>query len=602
MNQHAPTSPTLRTPLLQPRPIALAVIAMALSACGGGGTDATTAVVPGVVAAVQPQSIAGTVVDGYIAGATINCRKAGILVATTASDSAGRYSFNLASGQSCDTIESVGGVDVGLTPNDTSDDVPGPQGVLRTPVPTGSTSVANLIASPLSTLVAALVDAGSTPAAAQAQVRTSLGLPASADLLGTDPASDASLFKANAVVAQLVEQTADALAAVGGITSAVGRQALAKAASDALAARLSSMNMAALVQVPGALTPSSPLVGLIEQAASNAKANASVAAALQTLNPSTFAALATPLVASATGKVNGATSVADVVARAKTIDDQDRTAAVLGPLSGLVDNTATNAQAVLQDIAAALAAADAGGTNQPIALTIGGESASATASGGLSNYALLVDNQIRLICPSSSSTVTLADFESAGGVTIPTEVSCISFALAKSSLNTQLSSTAIEAPLAVEVSDATRTFQAIIDRVSLTVDVTGNVVATLPAGAKLWVYGKTATTETTSPLLVTLANTGLEIVSSATGTISFSFDRLFEVIGSAAAPGSALDILAANRVTNGTYDVTIAIGTLRVARNAVPTPALAALRAVTLRAGGQSVTGHSFKGKVTVTP
>jgi len=64
-------------------------------------------------------------------------------------------------------------------------------------------------------------------------------------------------------------------------------------------------------------------------------------------------------------------------------------------------------------------------------------------------------------------------------------------------------------------------------------------------------------------------------------------------------------VLAQNRVSDGTYDVTMALGTLRVARSTSasdPAPVLAALRAVTLRAGSQSVTGYSFKGKATVTP
>src|SRR5690606_1575905 len=104
---------------------------------------------------------------------------------------------------------------------------------------------------------------------------------------------------------------------------------------------------------------------------------------------------------------------------------------------------------------------------------------------------------------------------------------------------------------------------------------------------------------------VALAGSGLQIVSTTSGTISFNFDRLFEVINTSAAPGSALDTLAANRVNSGSYDVTMALGTLRVARATSPSdpaPAMAGLHTVTLHAGNQSVTGHGFAGKVAVTP
>jgi len=602
----APSTPPQhrrRAPIL--RPLALAAVTLALAACGGGGGDSDPLPPPGGgTGPVQAQSISGTVVDGYIAGATVNCRKAGALVATATTNASGAYTFNLPAGQACDTIEASGGIDVGLTPNDPTDDVAAPYGSMRVPVPTGSTAIAGLVASPLSTLVQALVDAGSTPEAAQAQVKTSLGLPSALDLLHTDPAGDAALYKANNVVGQLIHQLADALAGAGGVVSATGLAALADAATDALAAKLSTLTLAGLTQAPDALTPTSPLFELVTLAATNAKAEPAVATALQNLNPATFAALAAPIVASATADVNAATGVSDVVARVNDIDDRDRAATMLAALKGLVDNTAADPQAVLDQVSAALAAAD-GGTDQPVSITIGGETANATAAGGLSNYAQLVNDEVTLHGPSGTTTATLADFESSAGVTVPQELQSISFALQKSAINTQLSSTPMEAPLAMEVTDSTRVFQAIIDRVSLSVDVDGRVVASLPSGAKLWVYGKTATTETTSPLIVTLSGPGLQIVSSLGGEIWYSFDQLFAVIDSAAAAGSALDVLARNRVSNGTFDVTMALGSLRTARATSPsdpTPTLAALRAVTLRAGSQSVTGHGYKGKVVVTP
>ncbi len=584
------------------RPLALAAASLVLAACGGGGGGGGGAPAP-----VLPQSISGVVVDGYIVGATVSCLKAGTSVATTTSDSTGKYAFALAAGQSCDTVQSVGGIDVGITPGDPADDIPAPAGAIRAPVPTGSASVANLVISPLTTLVQTLIASGASADTAQTQVRTALGLPAGLDLLRTDPAGDAALYKATVLVGQLVGQVANALAAVGGIEDAARRQALAAAANQALAARMSSLNVAALVQTPDALTPGSPLFGVIEQAATNAKGG-SAGSALASLNPSAFAAMAAPMVAAATRSVYDATSVADAVARANAIVDRDRAATVLGALASLATKAPANTQetqGVLDALAAALAAADGSGTDHSVPITVGGTTVSAVVAGTLSNYALLAGDQVVLQAPLGSTTAKLADFEGGAGVAVPDELVGIGFTLQKSAVNAQFPAGAThEVSLALQVTDATRTFQAIVDKVEISVDA-GKVVARLLTGARLWVYGKTATSETTSPLIVQLAGNGLQIVSNSAGANSFSFDRLFETIGSAAAPGSALDVLATSRVKSGSYDVIMAIGTLRVARAASPTdptPVLAGLHAVSLRAGGQSVIGYGFRGKVLVTP
>lgn len=583
------------------RPIALTIATLALAACGGGGGgDDEPPPPPAPPPAVLPQSISGSVVDGYVAGASVECRKAGTLVATATSGASGGFAFALASGQTCDTIVALGGIDVGVTPNDPSDDVTPPTGFARAPVPTGSTTVTGLIVSPLSALVQALIDGGRTLADAQALVKTSLGLSAGIDLLRDDPAANAVLYRANGVVAQLVGQLVDALAAAGGIGSAAGLNALADASFDALAARLASLKTADLTPLPGSLTPSSPLFGLVELAASNAKKDPAVSGALASLNPATFAALASPIVASATGSINTATDIADVVARVHRIEDRDRATSVIGALRGLLDNTASNPQQALNEIAAKLAAAD-GGADQALSITIDSETLTATVAGGLSNFARLVSDQLTLKNPLTAPVASLSDFESVNGVTVPQELVSVGFALQKSAVNAQLSTTPMEAPLAIEVTDATRVFQAYIDRVAFKLGVGDQVEASLPSGARLWVYGKTASSETTSPLIVNLAGAGLQIVSTTGGAIAFSFDKLFEVIGSAAASGSALDVLAASRVSSGTYDVKLVLGTLRIARS-TPTPALATLQAFALRAGGQSVTGHGFKGKVKVTP
>jgi len=600
MSHQSPLAPQPHKPATTARLVALAVATLALAGCGGGGGGG------GTPAPVLPQSISGIVVDGYIAGSTVTCLEAGATVATTTTSASGAFAFSLASGQTCDTVEAAGGIDTGLTPSDPSDDVAAPHGAMRAPVPTGSASVTGLVVSPLSTLVQSLVASGASLDDAQTKVKTALGLPASFDLLKNDPASDAVLFKATSVIGQLIERTVDALAGAGGIGSPAGLAALASSVTKALAAQLSTLTMAGLTQAPGALTPTSPLFKLLEQAAANAKADPAVAAALQTLNPTTFAALASPIVASATASMSAATSPSDVVDRANAIYDRDRAATILAMLKGLVDNATSDAQGLLGQVAAALAAADSGGADHPFSITIGSETASAVAAAGVSNYAQLASDEVTLYGQPGQVTHKLADFEAGSSVTVAKELTRIAFTLQKSPVNVQVSTTGnLETSIALQVTDATRTFQAIIDSVALKADSSGNVQASLLTGARLWVYGKTATSETTSPVVVALSGGGLQIVSTSAGAISFNLDRLFDAIAPSVTPGSALHTLATNRVSSGTYDVTMVIGALRVARATSPTDStamLANLHAVTLRAGSQSVTGHGFKGKVQVVP
>lgn len=586
------------------RPLMMTVAALAVAACGGGGGGSGGG---GTTPPVTAQSIAGTVVDGYIAGATVTCRSGGNVIATAISDANGKFAFGLPADQGCDTIESVGGIDVGASSGAGSTATPAPSGVLRSPVPTGSRTVSSLIVSPLTTLVQELVAGGATPEQAQDRVKSALGLPAGVNVLATDPASDVALYRATSVVAQVVEQVTRALAAAGQISTQAGQEALSAAVTKALAGRLSSLDLATLAPAPGALTPDSPLVGLLQDAASNAKGNASVAAALQGLQPASFAVIAAPLVASATQSVAAASSVADVDARNATINEQDRAAALTGSLRDALGRTASagEAQAALAAVAAAVATAGSSGTDQPVSVTLGGQAAAGAVAGGLSNYALVVGDSVTMLGTGGTTTATLAQFESSNGVTVPGALTSIGFMLERSAIFTQLSAgSELDVPFALEVSDATRHFQAIIERVGLGLDGSGRVTARIRSGVKMRVYAKSSTSETTTPIQVSLAGNGLQIISTTGGTITFRLDRLFEAIVPAAG-SSVLGNFAANGVGPGTYEVTLAMGNLRVARPipaGSPAPQLADLATITLTGTGQSVTGQAFTGKVVVAP
>lgn len=604
------------------RPFVLAVMTAALVACGGGGGSGGGAGDGGGNGGggnggggnggggnggggdngggtpVVVQTIAGTVVDGYVAGATVSCLSSGSVLAVTTSDATGNYAFELDEGEACDTIESQGGIDIGKA-DDPADDRPAPTGAMRAPV-TSDESVSGLFVSPLTTLVQQQVAAGATPDEAQANVRNSFGLPASVDLLAADPLADVPLYRATAVVAQLVDQISAGLAAVGGITDAAGRTALADAVYGTVVSQLGSLSMAGLAPALNDLTPASPLFGLVQEAANKAKASDTVGAALQNVNAATFAAIATPLVASATSSMASAESADAGALAGSFLNEQARTATLLATVSDAVSLEADDPQAILTEVRTALAEAETTRTDATVSLVIDGQTITGTMPGVLSNYVVLRNDELLLQGPSGTTAVPRETFEWASAF-VPKELSAVGFGLDASAGNAQLSDTPVEVPLAIEVKDATRTFQAIIDRVAFAADDSNRVHANLPEGAKLYVYGKNASAETTEPLVVTLAGEGLQIVSTdGDGVITYSFDRLFDTISPVAA-GGVLETLVQNRVDMGSYDVTIVIGTLRAAYGN-PDPLLAALGTVTLGAGGQSVSGHGIKGKVVVQP
>ena len=601
------------------RPFVLAVMTAALVACGGGGGSGGGGGGNGGGGngggdngggnggdgngggggPVVVQSISGTVVDGYIAGAKVSCLSDGTVLAVTISDSAGDYEFELDEGEACDTIESEGGIDIGAA-GDPNDDRPAPTGVLRSPV-TSDESVSGRFVSPLTTLVQRQVAAGATLEDAQANVRNALGLTASVDLLAADPLADVELYRRTAVVAQLVDQISAGLAAVGGISDAAGRAALADAVYDTVVSQLGSLSMASLAPALNDLTPASPLFGLVQEAATKAKASDTVGAALQDVNATTFAAIATPLVASATSAMNQAADADEGAAFGGFINEQARSATALATLSDAVSLEADDPQAILDEVRAAFAEAENTQHDAVISIVIDGQTVTGTMPGVLSNYALWRNDELVLQGESGSNSVSLIDF--AGGVTVSKQLSAVSFGLDASPGNAQLSDTPIEVPVAFEVKDATRTFQAIIDRVELAADDSDRVHASLPEGAKLYVYGKTASAETTEPVVVTLAGDGLQIVSTDNdGVITYDLDRLFDTI-SPAAVGGPLETLVQNRVDSGTYDVTMVVGTLRLAYGSTMDGAiLATSKNVTLGAGSQAVTGYGMTGSIDVTP
>ena len=184
--------------------VTLTVVATSSEA---GDTASTTAQF--TVAITQLDAFAGKVIDGYIAGATVFADTdedgeldAGEASATT--DASGNFTLLDGTGP----LVMSGGTDVSTGLAFT--------GVLRAPA--GSTVV-----TPLTTLVAALVDGGQTLAQATENVKSALGVDASVDLLNFDPvpaavAGDttaAQVLAAGIQVQNVISQASALLAGAG---------------------------------------------------------------------------------------------------------------------------------------------------------------------------------------------------------------------------------------------------------------------------------------------------------------------------------------------------------------------------------------------------
>jgi hypothetical protein len=178
---------------------------LALISCGGGG---------GGGGASSTVNLGGKVIDGYIQGATVcldlnsnNVCDPGEPSTTSAADG----SYTLSYSGSIAGLQVISQVPAGAVDSDLGK-ITQPY-TLAAPVPTNSSDYANTHVTPLTTLVAnAIQQQGGqsqlTPAAAQAQIINTLGLPASTSLTADYKATG------NTSLAQIATYTAAAIAQV----------------------------------------------------------------------------------------------------------------------------------------------------------------------------------------------------------------------------------------------------------------------------------------------------------------------------------------------------------------------------------------------------
>ena len=234
-------------------------------------------------------SSSGVATNGHLSGATVTCDADKSVVTT---DDSGAFKFPLG----CKgTITVSGGINV-----DTGDAF---LGELR--APTG--------ASVVNSLTTMMVVGGLT----EAEVKTSLGIPSSVNLLSTDPAaesgtaySNSELFAKAKTVQQLFQTTMDTVATTSSVTDTDAKKAIYATAATALASeikkapgtKLITDGATAATRVEDSTVSETLVNSMVTKAVTDMKAStntklAGVKTGLSTVQPAAMAALAGPSMA-----------------------------------------------------------------------------------------------------------------------------------------------------------------------------------------------------------------------------------------------------------------------------------------------------------------
>jgi hypothetical protein len=549
-----------------------AAVSLIFGCGGGGGGDVPT----------TTTSTSGTLVDGYVSGATVVCDTNGNGVqdageASTTTNATGDFSFSPACGAS---IFASGGtnIDTGLPL----------VGLLKAPA--GATMV-----TPLTTLVAS----GMTTE----QVAAALGLPVGTDVTTVDPMGNAELQKATLVVQQVMQKTAETLASLAGSTDVNGIYAgVAAAVADTLNASATPL-IAADGTIDGALVNTSVAAAVTEVAATNPEVDA--------LDPTNVAAVSSAAITSQAQSISDAEDVVAVAAAQQADTSLTENIVLLEPLltdaaaAGANGHELTGALATIGGLLEDALTAPVGTTVIGDAIAVADAATSVDASTVVldltpSNY-LSITSGITV----GGVTSTLANFK-ANGVT----VAGTDFAVLNVSFAFGVNGSVVDDPatadvetsktvqVAAEVKDpaGARLMQVMVNQVILT-QAGGTLAAEIPVGAQAQIYAVTASGATTSITLNNLAANPVSIVGS-TAYLHLG-DLLSAALSSMTIPQQ--DVINAAMAATGTFDAKVAINKVDV-RDALSSPANTLLDPVSVVSTGNTainVVGLGVAGKVT---
>lgn len=554
--------------------VLIAAVSMTLGGCFDGGSNDGASNGGSTPTAVVNS---GQAVDGYLTGATAfydannNGRlDAGEPSATT--DAQGRYSLSTTGAQ---PITVIGGrnADTGLDNAST----------LKAPA--GSSFV-----TPLTTLIAS-----GTLSAAQLQSALGLG---STDVTKTDPmaAGNTALLAKTLAMQQIMQESADMLAALGGSDNQQTREQLYSLAAKAMAAELTkgAVNLSDATAVKN-LT-SATLKSTKQNAENSSNTDAGLKTALQGLNADSVAALAAPIIASQ------ASTVAGDPTQVKAVQSNESATGMAVVLKDYLTGTTT------VDKLAAIADAVASGATPTTIVTIVNSQlgtsipveviADATA---LNDYLAIRDDTVTV----NGIAHTLAQFE-AGQVSVTAPVTSLQF-----HVNVQGNPVPLNTPtvvsLGLEVSSPTdsRRLQMIIDKAQITVTEYNGIkfasVAAVPTGANLYVFGRNAQGLEANAVL---QNAEANVIDS--NCSCFSWNPNQALLNVANALGKNNPVFSELQTIHGTFNVTMNISNVRVARKdasgqmVLANPYEIKVKQAGADASVKSVFGYGAQGKLTI--
>ncbi|MGS0740790.1 hypothetical protein ACVBEF_02975 [Glaciimonas sp. GG7] len=494
-------------------------VALALAACGGGGSSS-----PAATAA--PSTGSGTAVDGYLSGSAVLCdtnkngaTDTGEQVVLT--NSAGNFTFSPA----CTSNIVVSGgtnIDTGLPFN----------GVLKAQA--GST-----VATPLTSL---MVDAGLT----SAQIAAFVGLPVGSDLTKLDPAAagNADALKKTLALQQIIQQTTNTISGLGQNSTTTSLQAVYLEVVKAVAATLLANPTASLIDASGNVA-SGLVNSVVQQSVTNVTTSsntvlATVKTVVATLSPARVAGVA----------------AAAITAQAQTLATTTYSPALVTSLQSdvTITNTLTavatllvptNLQSVASVAAAltTLSSANTSLTSTPQSKAAAatalntqasnvGQTINASTLSAPTNYLSIVNDQIAI----NGITYTLDQFNAGMVATSAANASLDTFAFSLLAKGNPIPANASNVrteniKVALELSDTVaskRSLQVIIDTVTISIDANGKLSISVPATAKVYIYGQTSSNVMAN---LTLTNLATDLVAvDANNAVSFNMGRLFNKI------------------------------------------------------------------------
>jgi len=549
-------------------------------------------------------STSGTITNGHLSGASVVCDTDKSVVST---DANGVFRFPLG----CKgTITASGGINV-----DTGEAF---LGELRAPA--GAIAV--------NSLTTMMVVGGLT----EAEVKTSLGLPSSVNLLTTDPAaenganySNSELFAKAKTVQQLFQTTMDTLATTASVTSADAKKAIYATAASALASQIKAAPATKLITgstVAGSTVTESVVTAMVSTAVTNVKAstNTNLAGAktgLALVQPAAMAALAGPSMATQSQQymTNVPTTVAAGQSMASLIQkDQTLANQVNTNRSFLSTTDATKVAALSTSVQNLVSVAnnpalsnDQRQTAQTTALTSIGQAQTTVATNtGIAappaptNYLAIGKDEVALKSLGTTSKITLADFMGTGASLKWPLVDGTELGLSLIGFGTPVVS-AIE--VAVDISQPSKSgaFKAYISGLTASMTSAGlRIQSTANTKMIAWARNDAGAQEIYADLSAEVSSIDTTLSSSSSLItwlpLNSALDRAIVVTG---------DTSGVIKKLSGTFNVTMVVKGLPLfMSNQTPFKeyTISVPKSLTSASSAQTLTGPGLLGKVKLTP